>query len=81
LVLSELARGLLGTSLPIRLSASSNIPSQSSAFIMAPSANKGFNRLIKAAQFSRQGIQLAYQHEEAFRQEVWLAIVLIPLGL
>ena len=48
---------------------------------MAPSANKGFNRLIKAAQFSRQGIQLAYQHEEAFRQEVWLAIVLIPLGL
>jgi diacylglycerol kinase (ATP) len=48
---------------------------------MAYSGNKGFNRLIKAAQFSRQGILAAYQHEEAFRQEVWLAIVLIPLGL
>ena len=48
---------------------------------MAPSANKGFYRLIKAAQFSRQGMQSAYQHEEAFRQEVWLAVVLIPLGL
>jgi diacylglycerol kinase (ATP) len=48
---------------------------------MAYSGNKGFNRLIKAAQFSRQGIVACYQHEEAFRQEVWLTIVLIPLGL
>ena len=38
-------------------------------------------RLIKAAQFSRQGLRAAYQHEEAFRQEIWLAIVLIPLGI
>ena len=48
---------------------------------MAYSGNKGFTRLIKAAQFSRQGLRAAYQHEEAFRQEVWLAITLIPLGM
>lgn len=48
---------------------------------MAYSGNKGFTRLIKAAQFSRQGFCAAYQHEEAFRQEFWLAVVLIPLGI
>ncbi len=48
---------------------------------MAYSEKKGFNRIIKAAQFSRQGILAAYQHEEAFRLEIWLAMVLIPLGL
>jgi len=48
---------------------------------MAYSGNKGFKRLIKAVQFSRQGIVACYRHEEAFRQEVWLTLVLIPLGL
>ncbi len=40
----------------------------------------GINRIIKAAGFSWQGLKTAYQGETAFRQEVWLAIVLIPLG-
>ena len=48
---------------------------------MSYSGKKGFNRLIKAVQFSRQGVLACYQHEEAFRQEVWLTILLIPLGL
>ena len=48
---------------------------------MAYSGNKGFKRVIKAGQFSWQGICAAYKHEEAFRQEFWLAIALIPLGL
>lgn len=48
---------------------------------MAFSGNKGFTRLIKAAQFSRQGLRAAYRHEEAFRQEIWLAIGFIPLGI
>lgn len=48
---------------------------------MAYRKYKGFTRFIKAAQFSRQGISAAYRHEEAFRQEIWLAIVLIPLGI
>ena len=41
---------------------------------------KGINRLIKAAGFSWSGLKAAYSGEEAFRQEVWLAAVLIPAG-
>ena len=48
---------------------------------MAYSGNKGFTRIFKAGQFSWQGIRAAYQHEEAFRQESWLCMVLIPAGL
>ncbi len=48
---------------------------------MANSGYSGFTRVVKATQFSWQGIRAAYQHEEAFRQEVWLCIILIPLGL
>ena len=48
---------------------------------MANSGNKGFTRIVKASQYSWQGLRAAYQHEEAFRQESWLCLVLIPLGL
>lgn len=48
---------------------------------MADSGNKGFKRILKATQYSWQGLRAAYRHEEAFRQEAWLCIVLIPLGL
>ena len=48
---------------------------------MAYSGNKGFTRIVKAGQYSWQGIRAAYRHEEAFRQESWLCIVLILLGL
>ncbi|MBX2879186.1 MAG: diacylglycerol kinase [Granulosicoccus sp.] len=40
----------------------------------------GLNRIIKAAGYSRQGIFAAYRNEAAFRQEVWLALVLTPLS-
>lgn len=48
---------------------------------MANSGNKGFTRIVKAGQYSWQGTRAAYRHEEAFRQESWLCMVLIPLGL
>ncbi|MCP4188126.1 MAG: diacylglycerol kinase [Gammaproteobacteria bacterium] len=48
---------------------------------MANNGNKGLGRIIKAAQYSWQGIRAAYQHEEAFRQESWLCLLLIPLGV
>ncbi len=48
---------------------------------MAYSGNTGITRIIKAAKFSWQGFNAAYKHEEAFRQEFFLAIVLIPVGL
>ena len=41
----------------------------------------GIKRIINAAGYSWLGLKAAYKHESAFRQEVWLAIVLIPLGI
>lgn len=40
----------------------------------------GLRRLINAFGYSMDGFKAAYQHEDAFRQEVWLALVLIPLA-
>lgn len=47
---------------------------------MAYSGNTGIKRIVQAAVYSWQGFKAAYKHEEAFRQELLLAIVLIPLG-
>jgi diacylglycerol kinase (ATP) len=41
----------------------------------------GFRRLLNAFGYSMAGIKAAYQNEDAFRQEVIMAIVLIPLAL
>lgn len=41
----------------------------------------GLVRLWNAFGYSLAGFRAAYKHEDAFRQEVWLAIVLIPLAL
>jgi diacylglycerol kinase (ATP) len=41
----------------------------------------GLKRLWLATMNSRRGIQQCYRSEAAFRQEVWLACVLIPAGL
>lgn len=47
---------------------------------MADNPNKGFKRIINAFGFSMKGFKSAYRHEEAFRQEAWLAALLIPLA-
>lgn len=36
---------------------------------------------MNAWRFSRAGFRAAYRHEEAFRQEVWSLLLLLPLGL
>ena len=41
----------------------------------------GFTRLLNALRYSINGFGSAFRHEEAFRQEVLLAAVLIPLAL
>ena len=41
----------------------------------------GLARVWNALFYSVAGIKAAYRHEDAFRQEVWLAVVLIPLSL
>ncbi|MCK5809987.1 MAG: diacylglycerol kinase [Cocleimonas sp.] len=48
---------------------------------MAGSGNTGLTRIIKAFGFSMQGLKAAYRLEEAFRQEVWLFIITLPLAL
>ena len=40
----------------------------------------GLRRLINAFGYSMAGLRAAYQNEDAFRQEVLLAIVLLPLA-
>lgn len=40
----------------------------------------GMARLASAAQFSKQGFVAAYRSEAAFRQEVWLALILLPVS-
>ena len=48
---------------------------------MATKGTKGIARLINATRFSLQGLKAAFQNEEAFRQEVYLSLFLIPIGL
>jgi diacylglycerol kinase (ATP) len=43
--------------------------------------NRGLKRLINATHYSIAGFRACFQHEEAFRQEVFALILLIPLGL
>jgi len=38
----------------------------------------GIDRVIRATGYSLSGLRLAYRDESAFRQEVWLAIPMVP---
>jgi len=40
----------------------------------------GLDRVIRAAGYSIAGLQGAYRGESAFRQEFWLAALLVPLA-
>ncbi|HEY8354174.1 MAG TPA: diacylglycerol kinase [Methylophilaceae bacterium] len=40
----------------------------------------GLRRLINAFGYSMAGLRAAYRHEDAFRQEVLLAVILLPLA-
>lgn len=48
---------------------------------MKPENKADFQRVINATKYSLQGLKAAYRYEAAFRQEVWVALILIPLGL
>lgn len=41
----------------------------------------GLQRVLNAAGYSWAGLSAAYRHEDAFRQEVFLALLLVPLAL
>ena len=48
---------------------------------MSKPGNTGFTRIIKAAGYSWAGLKAAFKHEAAFRQELALCVVMIPLGI
>jgi len=41
---------------------------------------RGVRRLVNALFYSLSGLQIAFRHESAFRQEVALAAVLVPIA-
>ena len=41
----------------------------------------GLRRIWNAFHYSLDGLTAAYRHEDAFRQEIWLTLVAIPLAL
>lgn len=41
----------------------------------------GLDRIVHAAGYSLSGLRLAYRGESAFRQETWLAVVLLPASV
>jgi diacylglycerol kinase (ATP) len=45
------------------------------------SDNTGIRRILRATKFSVQGLAQAWRHEAAFRQELLLVIVLIPVAV
>lgn len=47
---------------------------------MKPENKANFQRVIRATGYSMKGLKAAYTYEAAFRQEVWLSFLLIPLG-
>ncbi|WP_018954864.1 diacylglycerol kinase [Thioalkalivibrio sulfidiphilus] len=48
---------------------------------MAYSGNRGLTRIVKAAGYSWAGLRAAFKHEEAFRQELLLVLLALPLAL
>jgi diacylglycerol kinase (ATP) len=41
----------------------------------------GLQRIWNAFRYSVAGLTAAYRHEDAFRQETWLALIMIPAAL
>lgn len=41
----------------------------------------GLDRVVRAIGYSFAGLRTAYRNESAFRQEFWLAVVLLPASL
>lgn len=56
------------------------IPSQHQSQESPFKGKTGLRRLFNAFFYTLDGLRAAYRHEDAFRQEVWLACLLIPLA-
>lgn len=47
---------------------------------MGKPGNTGIRRILRATKFSAQGFRHAWKHEAAFRQELALTLVLLPVA-
>lgn len=47
----------------------------------SPEKAQGVNRILNAFTYSYAGFKTAYKSEAAFRQEIWLFTVLLPIAL
>ncbi len=56
-------------------------PDSSSALMPQRTKPRGFSRIIRACGASSRGLAGAFRDEAAFRQELALAVLVIPLGL
>jgi diacylglycerol kinase (ATP) len=45
------------------------------------SKNKGIKRVINAFRSTLSGFKAAWTHEEAFRQEIIMVVLIVPLGI
>lgn len=45
-----------------------------------PARKRGLDHLVHATRWSLQGFQATFRHEAAFRQELFLFVLLAPLG-
>ena len=48
---------------------------------MTDSSSHSLARIFRATGYSWQGLRAAWRHEAAFREEIYLSVILIPLGL
>lgn len=48
---------------------------------MKPANNHGIKRIFRATGFSMKGLKAAWTHEAAFRQELVLCLVMLPIAL
>ncbi|OIQ89779.1 diacylglycerol kinase [mine drainage metagenome] len=56
-------------------------PPASKHLVVSPFKGKtGVRRLINAFGYSLEGFKAAFKHEDAFRQEVFLTLILVPLA-
>ena len=48
---------------------------------MGKPGNTGFRRILRATRYSAQGFSHAWRHEAAFRQELTLTLLLVPVAI
>ena len=59
--------------------ANTSQPLASDSFASELKGKKGFSRILKAAGYSIDGFKAAYKYEAAFRQVLWLNLILLTL--